>query len=116
MVQLRDPLRHTVVIGVFRLEEELQEAVADDVVETANPAVGRKCAKGGAAIACESQPAFLVDRNRTRGSVDGLDQLIVEIRCADRHLRLLETKHAVMMPRRLAERHKCYRMDRRAAS
>ena len=99
VVHLGHPLRHSVIVRVFSLEGELKKTTGDGVAHTSNAQISLQIGESRIAVADETQSAFSINRDWTRSLIDGPDQLIIEVRRADRDLSLFETEHTKMMPR-----------------
>src|SRR5258708_616285 len=107
MVDLRHPLGHPHVIRILGFKEELEEPMCEHAVEAAGASIGSDFSQSRVSILDELSPYFLVrsDSILPRGSVNRLDNRIIEIRSSNPYLSLFQSEDAVVMPGRLPKRH-----------
>src|SRR2546425_12966518 len=93
MIDPGQPLRHPVVVGVFRLERELEETSGGRRVEascaSADAAVSPDPTKRWIAFADQPQANVAVRTGRLRRAVDRSDEFVVEVRGPHSELSLL---------------------------
>src|ERR1700690_1029572 len=100
MVDLRHPLRHAHVIRIFSFEEELKERTREYAIEAANAPIGSKFRQGRVPVKDELHSCLRIHENSiwTGSAVHSLDEIVIEIRRANRHLSLFQNKHPIVMP------------------
>src|SRR5579872_6229588 len=103
VIQSGHPLRHAVIVSVFRLEQELEKPMEQWVAAASDTDIGAEISQGRSSIPDEAQSSLLICGNRTRSSVNQLDNLVVEKRRAHSKLSLLQSQDAEVVPGRLAE-------------
>jgi hypothetical protein len=107
------PLRHSHVICIFGFKEELVKTAREYATDATNTSIRSQFYQHRVSIVDELKPCFLIGSNggRTRSPVHSLDEIVVEMRRANRHLTLFQAKHAIVMPGGLAKCHKRDWMD-----
>ena len=103
MIDSRQPVGHTVVVGVFRLEGELEKSPAGRRNEasrvTADAAIAAQPGESWIAIADQAQAEVVVRSFlRVRRAVDRADEVVVEVGGPHRELGLLQGEDAMMIP------------------
>src|SRR5664279_3729478 len=110
MVHPGYPLRHTVIVGVFRLECEFEEAShgqgGQPVVAIGQAAITPDSTEGRTAVADQSHPDVAIAGRQFGRTEDGPNKIIVEVRRPYCDLALLQGQNSVMVPWGLPERRK----------
>ena len=96
VVYSSNPLRHTHVVGIFRLEQELENSSGKQMADCS---IGAQLSQRWIPVSDEPEPRFLIDSNGFGSSVHRFDQVIVEIWRPHRHLGLLQVQYTVVVPR-----------------
>src|SRR6266851_5868076 len=108
MIQVCQPLGHAIIVGIFRLECELEEAAGDRRSQIsgipAYTAIGPNLPKSRTAVADQTQAEVVaVCTVVTRRAEDRSDEVVIEIRGSNTELALFQSQNTVVVPRRLAE-------------
>src|SRR5262249_13984905 len=108
MVDSCHPLGHTHVIRIFSFKEELEERTSEYAINAANAPIGPQFRQTRVSILDELKPCSLIRSNGawTRTPVHSLDEIVIKIRRPNSDLSLFQAKHSIVMPGRLAKRHK----------
>src|SRR5271166_6298680 len=102
MVDLRNPLRHAHVVRVFRLKQEFEARVCKAHFVATNPSIGAQPCKNWIPFSYQPQPSLFIDSSGICWRlIDSLDEIVVQIRRANRDLRLFQSKHSIVVPRGL---------------
>ncbi len=94
MIDLSHPLWHSVVVGVFGLEEKFKEpsvnARKQALRSSIEAAIGPNHAKRRVPVGDQSQANVVVCEGRLRCAEDGPNEIVVQIRGSQRELSLLK--------------------------
>src|SRR5947208_2078516 len=106
MVQPRQPLRHAVIVGIFRFESKFKKTVGDFRAQSRfapNPAVGTKARECRVAADQLQTNVLSVWPVRLRRTEHCTDKIVVKKRRSYRQLALLQGQNSVVIPGRLPE-------------
>src|SRR5713226_4035379 len=107
MICPSDPLWHAVIVGIFGLEHELEIGPVEgcsNAVRSSQTTVRPQPTQRNAAVTNEAQP-HVAPSLGSRGPEYCADDLVVQIRCAQCQLCLLQHQHAEVIRCWLAESH-----------
>src|SRR6266705_5281182 len=108
MVDLRNPLRHSIVVGIFRLEEKFKQTPVDTRKQTSRgpveAAVSPNPPESRIPFGDQPQANVAVREGRLRRTEGRSDEVIVEVRSPHGELGLFKSEQAVVVPWRLPKR------------
>ena len=116
MVDAAQPLRHSHVVGILRLELKLEKAPVSCPQKAST--VARQAAVGGNPQKCfvsvgdQPETNVVVFQGRFRRAKNGSDKIVVQVWRSHGELRLLQTENPVVMPGGLLEHGKRDRVPR----
>src|SRR5438309_2910448 len=101
MINSSHPLRHAVVVSIFRLERKFLETSKHR--PTADTAIGPHPPQNRIAVLDQPQTNVAALRAATRGTEDHSDKIVVEVWRAYGELSLFQRENSVVIPRGLTE-------------
>src|SRR5882724_2267199 len=107
MIDPSQPLGHSIVVGVFRFQCEIEEPTGDRLREAArtspNATIGSDSAKIWIAIMDEAKSHVVVQAVEPRRAEHSSDEVVVDVRRPYAELTLLQPQNSVMVPGGLPE-------------
>src|SRR5438309_2338358 len=107
MIDPGHPLRHPVIVGVFRLERELEETPGGHRGEmprvSIQAAVGADSPKGGISVCNQPEAEVAALAGKLRRPEDCSHEVVIEIGGPESELGLLQREKPIMVPGSLPE-------------